>query len=221
MLWGHFAPKNHNAYDTSCYLALFANIVIENTGMESLTAIDCDSGKILWRSETAFAGYPFPAGEFYIAGGKALDVRNGEVKWAKQEWVDWENNYCIKNGVESQDRVFVSKSPAANSGFIGVVCVDPATGKDLWTYDTPPVLSCGEEAAEMPIRGPVVADGVVYFGCISGESWDAPANIIVLDPESGEVICKVKSEIFGEMATDGKNLYVYDKKYLYKLQLVR
>lgn len=219
IIWDLFKPEKPSDDNWPPYyldMLTLCNDLLVSYRDGNLTAISCNSGEILWRVPCSSKPFYQPNGllteQLYIVGGKAYDVRTGEIRWEKYAW---ENNYNLENGVISQGRYLAIRVP--RKGHLGVACVDPVLGNDLWIYDTPSII---EFTMDTGYLGPVVADGVVYFATnVYNE-----LRLIALDLLSGKEICKTEADV-GESGgvppvTDGKYLYLYNR-YFYKLQMVR
>lgn len=164
------AVENNNGYNTPLLHAHDGQTVLLIWGAEHLTAHDVTTGEMLW----SCAGFNPEATEYWpaiatpvIAGDVAIvpvgrDDRPGQSRLHGIR-LGGRGEVTATHRVWQRDDlgVFVS-SPAAYKGRVyllrhrgGVVCLDPATGKTLWSGTLP-------EDNSPYYSSPIIAHGLLY-----------------------------------------------------------
>lgn len=150
---GKFAPDTPGSWRCELHATDVTGSVWKRT-----QTIDVQPEKI----PSAMAGKDFP---WLLAGQPPRCIAEGPVPPLLPLWVKHTGSVHVLHNspVIANGRVFVSVgNPNAGTPGAGVLCLDAATGQEIWRADSP----LGD------IRGPVtVHENIVY--AITGESWVA------------------------------------------------
>ena len=210
------APGNRRA-DSLDHFQLLTGRVYFVQGERRLFALDAKNGRVLWVHRAPDAGLrqPYPDGRFFHVEAASADVLLAQTSGGRRWLIDAATGAILHEGataqepwprapVRSPEGVFVT--PDADS----VVLLDPASGRDLWTYTLPGVTTRTGEAPRLSM-GPnalLVAWAtnigwrVQRLDRTTGKpTWDEPPlfNVSGLDVESwtqdGEAVYGVQDRV--------------------------
>ena len=147
--------------------------VIFGSGDGYVRCLDCDSGRLIWKTFTNWVGgsAPFYYDKKIFVGSYdgnvyAIDM-SGTIKWKFQT-----GNKIVSSPFASDDMVF------AGSSDNNIYAIDTKNGDLAWRF-----LADGEI-----ISSPIVHDGIVYFG-----SWDG--HFYALSIKNKNVLWKFATSI--------------------------
>lgn len=180
-----------------------------------VVALRLESGQKVWERRLDTSGAPFYAQDLVMTtAGDSEDLYAMDAKSGKEVWV----NKNKKDGWEgvNQAAAYDGRLVLANYGspLLGLICLDLATGKQLWSFNT---HSPYKELDGFQLSVPLIVGGIVCFGC------NTDGYLYALDLETGRLL---KKHYLGRgssvLSTDGKCVYVGDPNGdVYKFQKIR
>ena len=176
---GHFVINCGNLLGVCSWPAV-SNGKVHFTGAMGLYCVSAKDGKLLWkvRREPLHPSVLVTGGMVYHCG-TAYDAETGQIRWKTPLWrgiPQWG-----ENGNNGSPKLWVHEGKTfilADNGVGVICCLDPETGKEMWTFPTSPrmgpgygvrgdILVVGEGRYKMTPTG-IVSDGKfgekAYFG---------------------------------------------------------
>jgi outer membrane protein assembly factor BamB len=157
--------ENDHSYATPLVIRHQGKEAILVWGGEHLTAHDAASGETLWscgnfnpeaKSNLVAVASPVIAGDLAIvpyARGSRLDGiqlgGQGDVTTTHRTWLREDTGTFVPSPIEYKGRIYLVRDRGQ------VECIDPATGKTLWTGELP-------KAGSSYYSSPAAADGKIY-----------------------------------------------------------
>lgn len=145
----------------------------------SITAIDAETGALLWDKESAEQGeMEYKDGVLFVLSYPtidALDAKTGELLWSKDYQVVWPNIPLVFGNT-----LFVSEHDSRS-----LAAIDTESGNSKWTYTINITDSGNESTYSYSISNPQTNGKVLAFRY---DGYGVTPGLIALDPDTGKEI---------------------------------